>query len=74
MSRVLLEFGERVREIRTNLGVSQERLADVAGLDRTFVSKVERGKSNLSLLNIARLAKALKVPIGALFPIPDTKK
>lgn len=66
--RVLTGFGKRLREVRLEKAISQERLGDLAGLDRTYVSGVERGKHNVSLINIAKLAKALGVPIGTLFP------
>jgi ribosome-binding protein aMBF1 (putative translation factor) len=55
-------FARNVRLVRTNAGVSQERLADEAGLDRTFVSSLERGVRNISIDNIELLAKALKTP------------
>lgn len=54
-------FGERLRELRLARGLSQEDLADAAGLDRTYVSSCERGKRNISLTNIYRLARALGV-------------
>ncbi len=50
-----------LRRIRTNLGLTQEALADEAGLHRTFVGSVERSERNISIDNIERLAKALKV-------------
>ena len=52
-------FGARIRAARKNLGLSQEELAHVADLDRTYVGSVERGERNVSLDNIYRLAKAL---------------
>jgi transcriptional regulator with XRE-family HTH domain len=54
-------FGENLRRIRLLNELSQEQLADLAGLDRTYVSSVERGKRNISLENIFKLAGALKV-------------
>ena len=54
-------FGERIRELRQSKGISQENLAEKAGLDRTYISSIERGKRNISLLNIERLAKSLGV-------------
>jgi transcriptional regulator with XRE-family HTH domain len=54
-------FGVRVRELRLAKGISQEDLGDKAGLDRTYISSIERGKRNVSLLNIELLAKALGV-------------
>ncbi|MGE0621123.1 MAG: helix-turn-helix domain-containing protein [Pseudomonadales bacterium] len=54
-------FGARVREIRAQRGLSQEELADLAGMDRSYVGGVERGERNVSLVNICRLAGALGV-------------
>lgn len=68
MANVLVRFGIRLREIRLQKGVSQERLAELAGLHRTYVSSVERGQRNVSLINIERLAKALKVSLAELMP------
>ncbi len=55
------QFGDAVRRERERLGLSQEKLAFAAELDRTYISSVERGRRNISLVNIFRLAKALKV-------------
>lgn len=65
---VLQRFGDRLRSIRLRKGISQEKLAEIAGVHRTFVSSVERGERNISLQNIARLAKALDVPLRHLMP------
>lgn len=54
-------FGERVRTLRTKKSISQEKLADLAELDRTYISGVERGVRNISLLNIVKIADALEV-------------
>lgn len=54
-------FGKRLRYLRTRAGLSQEKLALEAGLDRTYVGGIERGARNVALLNIMRLAIALKV-------------
>jgi transcriptional regulator with XRE-family HTH domain len=54
-------FGERVRARRNELGKSQEQLADDCGLHWTFVGQVERGRRNLSLHNILKLAAALQI-------------
>jgi transcriptional regulator with XRE-family HTH domain len=54
-------FGHRVREHRLALGMSQEELADAAGIHRTYVSSVERGRRNVSLDNIVALAHALRI-------------
>ena len=53
------KFGTNVRIRRETLGISQEELADLAGLHRTYVGSVERGERNISLQNILRLAAAL---------------
>ena len=60
-------FGASVRARRRFLGLSQERLAERAGLHRTYVAEVELGKRNVSLVNIGRLAAALDVSIPGLF-------
>ena len=65
---LFLSFGRTVRERRVSLGLSQEELADRAGLHRTYVGSIERGERNPSLLNIARLARALKVNPSDLMP------
>lgn len=59
-------FGKVLRELREGLNLSQERLAFEAGLDRTFVSMLERGKRQPSLTSILMLAKALAVPAHEL--------
>ena len=67
MPDIQITFGNRIRELRQAKGISQEELAEKAGLDRTYISSVERGKRNISLLNIERLAKALGVKPRQLF-------
>jgi transcriptional regulator with XRE-family HTH domain len=68
LSDVQTRFGKRLREVRQRKGLSQERLAELAGLHRTYVSGVERGERNISLLNIERLAVALGVAMSDLMP------
>lgn len=68
MSDVTVRFGKRLREVRTRKGISQEKLAELAGLHRTYVSSVERGERNISLVNIESLANALGVPMAELMP------
>lgn len=60
-------FGKRVRELRKQKGYSQEQLADRADLHRTYIGAIERGEQNVSLDNIARIAKALNMVIAELF-------
>jgi len=59
-------FGKRVRSLRVERGFSQEELAHLCNLHRTYIGSVERGERNISLDNIIRLAKALGKPASAL--------
>lgn len=61
------KFGTRVRELRKRLGLSQEELGFKSNIHRTYVGAVERGEQNVSLDNIGRLAKHLKVSLSELF-------
>ena len=65
---MLERFGVKLRSVRETAGVSQEKLAERAGLHRTYVSSVERGQRNISLLNMEKLAHALQVPLRDLMP------
>jgi transcriptional regulator with XRE-family HTH domain len=67
MEDIRLRFGKAVRNLRHKLGVSQEEFADICGLDRTYIGGIERGERNVSLVNIERIAKALKISIPRLF-------
>jgi transcriptional regulator with XRE-family HTH domain len=60
-------FGERVRELRRKAGLSQEELATAADLDRSYIGGVERGERNVSLVNIHKIAQALRTKPSALF-------
>lgn len=62
-----IAFGDRVRALRNDRGLSQEKLAELSGLHRTYVSSVERGERNIALDNIHELAAALDVPVTELF-------
>lgn len=64
---IKLLVGKRVRELRNSIGISQEELADLAGLDRTYITSVECGKRNISIVNIEKLANALQVPLKEFF-------
>jgi transcriptional regulator with XRE-family HTH domain len=60
-------FGERIRTLRQDRGLSQERLAEMAGVHRTYLSSLERGERNVSLDNIIAIAEALGVSPADLF-------
>lgn len=65
-------FGERIKELRREQGLSQEALAQECDLDRTYIGGAERGERNVSLVNIYRMAIALRVPPGTLLqPVQD---
>lgn len=63
---ILLRFGDTLRHHRSRLGLSQEELADRAGVHRTYIGMLERGEKNVTLRNIEKLAGALDVPIHTL--------
>lgn len=65
---VCVLFGEKVRNIRLELGYSQEELSFKAGLHRTYISSVERGERNISIVNIQKLADALGLKMRDLMP------
>jgi len=72
MMNILTVIGNNVRRYRKKLGISQEELGEVAGLDRTYIGGIERGERNVSAINIAKLAKALKIkPEKLLVENPD---
>ena len=60
------EVGNRIREIRNERGISQEALAHEAGLDRTYITSVERGKRNISIVNLQKIANALDTDLSEL--------
>lgn len=59
-------LGRRIRAARSELGMSQERLAHEAGLDRSYVGRVERGEHNLTLASLVKIARALGCDVAAL--------
>jgi transcriptional regulator with XRE-family HTH domain len=64
---LLRALGQRIRELRLEQGFSQEGFADKCGVHRTFMGTIERGESNLSFQNIAKVATTLGVPLSTLF-------
>ncbi|WP_415542388.1 helix-turn-helix domain-containing protein [Empedobacter stercoris] len=66
-TEILIQFGNRVKELRKAQNMSQEGLADAAGLHRTYIGMIERAEKNITLVNIEKIAKALKIEINTLF-------
>lgn len=64
---VLIKFGERVRDLRKERGLSQEQLAFKADLHRTYIGMIERAEKNITLINIEKIAIALEVSVAELF-------
>ena len=65
-SEILIKFGDRVREIRTQKGLSQEQLAHLADVHRTYIGMIERAEKNITLINIEKIANALQINIKDL--------
>jgi transcriptional regulator with XRE-family HTH domain len=64
---ILMKFAKRVRELRHNIGLTQEVLAEASGFHVNFIGGIERATRNPSLTSLVKLSKALKVNVGALF-------
>lgn len=63
----LEKFGSNIREIRNRKNLSQDKLAEITGLHRTYIGGIERGERNVSFMNILKIAQALKVDVKNLF-------
>lgn len=70
---ILSQLGKKLRQLRLNKHLSQEKLAEITGLDRTYVSGLERGKRNPSYLIVKRLSQALNINEQELFNLGDLK-
>ena len=70
---ILVVFGKNVQKYRKNLNISQEKLAEYAGLHRTYIGMVERAERNITLVNMEKIAKALKVEIKDLVQYADNE-
>lgn len=66
-TKILERFGLRIKELRLDAKLTQEELADKANLHYTYIGVVERGKKNISLINIEKIAKALGVNLATFF-------
>lgn len=64
---ILIKFGQKVREERARLSLSQEELASRAGVHRTYIGMIERAEKNITLENIEKVSKALKISISDFF-------
>ncbi len=62
----LVSLGLRIRQLRQNFGFSQEAFADEIGIDRSYVGGIERGEHNFSMINLLKIASALKIPASKL--------
>ncbi len=67
MEDIVVTLGKRIRALRMRTGLSQEKFAARAGLDRTYYAGIERGERNPSVKQLAKIAHALAVPIAVLF-------
>ena len=64
---IRIAVGKRIKFLRNEIGISQEELADRAGIDRTYITSVECGKRNISIVNVEKIASALGVTLSKLF-------
>lgn len=60
-------FGKKIRKLRNQLGTSQEKFALIIGMDRTYYSSVEKGKRNISIINIKKIADGFNLSLSELF-------
>ncbi len=67
MEDIRVRFGKAIRRRRHKLGVSQEAFADMCQLDRTYMGGIERGERNVALVNVEKIAKALRISLLELF-------
>jgi len=66
-SAIQKKFGKRVRSLRLERGISQEKLGELAKVHRTYVGMIERGEKNITITNIEKFSKALKMNVKDLF-------
>jgi transcriptional regulator with XRE-family HTH domain len=67
---IQVKFGQRIKELRNQIGISQEALANKAEIDRTYVTDVENGRRNISIQNIEKLVIALQISLKEFFDSP----
>lgn len=73
-SELLQQFGKRIRQLRTERGLSQEQLAEQTGFHRTYIGMVERGERNISLSNIGVFAKFFEMSVAELMLFESAPK
>lgn len=64
---IRIKIGKRLRELRTEKGLSQEKFSFICELDRTYIASIEQGKRNVSIANIEKIAKALDMSVYIFF-------
>jgi len=69
---ILQSFGDTIRSLRKKRDISQEELAHLSDLDRSYIGGVERGERNISLINIVKITHALNISLSHLFDNIDT--
>jgi transcriptional regulator with XRE-family HTH domain len=71
---IQVKVGQRIKDLRSQIGISQEALANKAEIDRTYVTDVENGRRNISIQNIEKLVTALQVSLKEFFDSPIFSK
>jgi len=74
MKDIRMKFGAKVKHLRISKGYSQEKLAELSDLDRTYIPGIESGKRNVSLVVIEKIAKAFKIRLSELLNYQERKK
>ncbi len=64
---ILKKLGERIKQLRKKANISQEKLAELAGLDRTYINSVENGRRNISIINMEKICIALEISLTDFF-------
>lgn len=65
--KINIKVGENIRKAREKRGLSQERLAELAGVHRTYIGMAERAEKNITLVSLEKIARALEINIAELF-------
>lgn len=61
------KIGNKIRKLRHKRDLSQQKFANLCGLDRTYIAGIEQGKRNVSIVNLEKIAKAFEIPLSELF-------